>query len=71
MTGIDAIKFSSVQKAGVFIVVSPIAGLLLAGLLMALINLWLRNHRESGSERGFKIGQLVSSAAVSLGHGYQ
>ena len=67
--GIDAIKLSSVQKAGVFIVVSPIAGLLLAGLLMALINLWLRNHRESGSERVFKIGQLVSSAAVSLGHG--
>ena len=61
--------FSSVQKAGVFIVVSPIAGLLLAGLLMALINLWLRNHRESGSERMFKVGQLVSSAAVSLGHG--
>jgi len=50
-------------------VVSPIAGLLLAGLLMALINLWLRNHRESGSERVFKVGQLVSSAAVSLGHG--
>jgi len=67
--GIDAIKLSSVQKAGVFIVVSPIAGLLLAGLLMALINLWLRNHRESGSERVFKVGQLVSSAAVSLGHG--
>jgi PiT family inorganic phosphate transporter len=67
--GIDAIKLSSVQKAGVFIVVSPIAGLLLAGLLMALINLWLRNHRESGSERMFKVGQLVSSAAVSLGHG--
>jgi inorganic phosphate transporter, PiT family len=67
--GIDAIKLSSVQKAGVFIVVSPVAGLLLAGLLMALINLWLRNHRESGSERVFKVGQLVSSAAVSLGHG--
>jgi PiT family inorganic phosphate transporter len=67
--GVDAIKLSSVQKAGAFIVVSPIAGLLLAGLLMALINLWLRNHRESGSERVFRVGQLVSSAAVSLGHG--
>ncbi len=67
--GMEAIKLSSVQKAGVFIVVSPIAGLLLAGLLMALINLWLRNHRNSGSERVFKVGQLVSSAAVSLGHG--
>jgi inorganic phosphate transporter, PiT family len=67
--GMEAIKLSSVQKAGLFIVISPIAGLLLAGLLMALINLWLRRHRERGNERAFKIGQLVSSAAVSLGHG--
>ena len=67
--GLEAIKLSSVQKAAVFIVVSPIAGLLVAALLMWLINLWLRSRRESGNERGFKIGQLVSSAAVSLGHG--
>jgi PiT family inorganic phosphate transporter len=67
--GLEAIKASSVQKAVVFLVISPIAGLLLAGLLMAVINLWLRGRRESGSERGFKLGQLVSSAAVSLGHG--
>jgi PiT family inorganic phosphate transporter len=67
--GLEAIKASSVQKAAVFLVVSPIAGLLLAGLLMALLNLWLRSHRESGNERAFKAGQLVSSAAVSLGHG--
>jgi PiT family inorganic phosphate transporter len=67
--GVEAIKASSVQKAVVFLVVSPVAGLLLAGLLMALLNLWLRGHRASGSERAFKAGQLVSSAAVSLGHG--
>jgi PiT family inorganic phosphate transporter len=67
--GLETIKASSVQKAVVFLVVSPIAGLLLAGLLMALLNLWLRNRHESGSERAFKAGQLVSSAAVSLGHG--
>jgi inorganic phosphate transporter, PiT family len=67
--GLEAIKLSSVQKAAVFIVVSPIAGLLVAALLMSLTNLWLRSHDESGNERGFKIGQLVSSAAVSLGHG--
>jgi PiT family inorganic phosphate transporter len=58
-----------VQKAVVFLVVSPIAGLLLAGLLMALLNLWLAGHHESGNERAFKAGQLVSSAAVSLDTG--
>jgi phosphate/sulfate permease len=31
--------------------------------------LWLRRHEESGNETEFKAGQLVSSAAVSLGHG--
>jgi PiT family inorganic phosphate transporter len=36
--GLEAIKASSVQKALVFLVVSPIAGLVLAGLLMALLN---------------------------------
>jgi inorganic phosphate transporter, PiT family len=48
---------------------SPVAGLLLAAGLMWLLNLWLRRHEESGNETVFKAGQLVSSAAVWLGHG--
>ena len=67
--GLEAIKASSVEKAALFIVISPVAGLLLAAGLMWLLNLWLRGHDESGNERMFKVGQLVSSAAVSLGHG--
>ena len=67
--GLEAIKASSVQKAALFIVISPVAGLLLAAGLMWLLNLWLRRHDESGNERVFKAGQLVSSAAMSLGHG--
>jgi inorganic phosphate transporter, PiT family len=51
------------------IVVSPIAGMLLAAALMALANWWLARHRESGDERVSKAGQLLSSAAVSPGHG--
>jgi PiT family inorganic phosphate transporter len=67
--GLEAIKASSVQKAALFIVISPLAGLLLAAGLMWLLNLWLGRHQESGNETVFKAGQLVSSAAVSLGHG--
>jgi inorganic phosphate transporter, PiT family len=67
--GLEASKVSSVQEAALFIVVSPIAGLLLAAALMTLINWWLARCRESGDERVFKAGQLLSSAAVSLGHG--
>jgi PiT family inorganic phosphate transporter len=34
-----------------------------------LLDRWLRRHEESGNETVFKASQLVSSAAVSLGHG--
>jgi PiT family inorganic phosphate transporter len=67
--GLEAIKASSVQKAALFIVISPVAGLLLAAGLMWLLNRWLGHHQESGNETVFKAGQLLSSAAVSLGHG--
>jgi PiT family inorganic phosphate transporter len=46
-----------------------VAGLLLAAGLMWLLNRWLGHHQESGNETVFKAGQLLSSAAVSLGHG--
>jgi PiT family inorganic phosphate transporter len=67
--GLEAIKASSVQKAALFILISPVAGLLVAAGLMWLLNWWLGRHEESGNEAVFKAGQLVSSAAVSLGHG--
>ena len=46
--GLEAIKASSVQKAALFIVISPVAGLLLAAGLMWLLNWWLGRHEESG-----------------------
>lgn len=67
--GWDAIKGASLQKTVVFIVVSPIAGLVLGGLLMALLRLLLSRRDVRRTERGFRVLQLASSAAVSLGHG--
>ena len=67
--GADAIKGSSVQKTLLFIAISPVAGLLLGGLIMLLLRLLLRNADVERSERGFRFAQLASSAAVSLGHG--
>jgi inorganic phosphate transporter, PiT family len=54
--GLEAIKASSVQKAALFIIITPAAGLVLGGLLMTLLNLWLRRHDESGNETVFKAG---------------
>jgi PiT family inorganic phosphate transporter len=52
--GLEAIKASSVEKAALFIVISPVAGLLLAAGLMWLLNRWLGRHEESGYETVFK-----------------
>jgi PiT family inorganic phosphate transporter len=67
--GTDAIKAANVQKTAIFIVVSPIAGLVLGGLVMLILRLVLRRANVSRTERGFRWAQLASSAAVSVGHG--
>ncbi|MGC9665234.1 inorganic phosphate transporter [Planosporangium sp. 12N6] len=67
--GLDAIHWGSVRKAALFMVVSPVAGLVLGALLMVVARAVLRGTRTDGSGRPVRALQLVSSAAVSLGHG--
>ena len=67
--GLAAIKGSSVEKTALFVVVSPIAGLLLGGLAMTLLRLALRRADLPTTEKRFRVLQLASSAAVSLAHG--
>jgi PiT family inorganic phosphate transporter len=61
---------SGIQKIAVFIVLSPIIGLLLAFTVLVGV-LWLvhRYHRVQRLHTGFRRAQLVSAAAFSLGHG--
>lgn len=52
-----------------FIFVAPVLGFLI-GYAIMLVVFWLfRRARPRSIDRGFRIGQLVSSAAYSLGHG--
>ena len=67
--GLQAIKAESVEKTALFIVVSPIAGLLLGGIVMLVIRAALHRANVERTERRFRLLQLVSSAAVSLAHG--
>jgi PiT family inorganic phosphate transporter len=67
--GPDAIHAASVERTALFIVISPIAGLLLGGAVMALLRRLLRNADVARTEKRFRFAQLASSAAVSLGHG--
>jgi PiT family inorganic phosphate transporter len=67
--GLDAVRWPSVRKAALFMVISPVAGLVLAVLLMVVVQVVLRMTKSDGSGRPVKGLQLLSSAAVSLGHG--
>jgi PiT family inorganic phosphate transporter len=59
------------EKVVIPMVVSPVVGFLLAGLVMVAI-LWLfRRGRPRRLYRGFRHAQTVSAAAMALGHGLQ
>ena len=60
-----------VDKVVIPMFFSPVAGGLLAFLLMAVI-LWVfRNRKPGPTNRGFRMAQTVSAAAMALGHGLQ
>jgi inorganic phosphate transporter, PiT family len=60
---------ASLLKTLYFIVLAPIIGLVLGGLFMFIV-IWLfRNMRPRKVDRTFRIGQLFSAAAYSIGHG--
>ncbi|MGI5485667.1 anion permease [Microtetraspora malaysiensis] len=60
-----------VQKVVVPMVVSPIIGFGLGGLVMIVI-LWIfRKSNPHRTSRGFRFVQPVSAAAIALGHGLQ
>jgi Phosphate/sulphate permeases len=60
-----------VDKVVIPMILSPVVGFVLAGLLMLVI-LWLfRRARPTPLSRGFRIAQTASAAAMALGHGLQ
>ncbi|HET6715327.1 MAG TPA: inorganic phosphate transporter [Actinomycetota bacterium] len=61
---------SGFQKIAVFIVLSPVVGLLLGFTLMAAIYWTFHRYRRlERLNRGFRVGQLFSAASFSLAHG--
>jgi PiT family inorganic phosphate transporter len=68
--GWAALISSGFQKIAVFIVLSPLLGLLLAFTIMVCV-FWIfhRKRQIERLNRGFRRMQLVSAAAFSLGHG--
>ncbi len=58
-----------ITKTSVFIVVSPVLGMLLAGLLTVAVSWLCRRRTQRVTDRWFRKLQLVSSALYSIGHG--
>ena len=52
-----------------FIILAPLIGLVLGYLIMLLVYWVFRRMRPQRVDRTFRIGQLISSAAYSIGHG--
>lgn len=67
--GLDALQWGVIGKTAIFIVLSPIIGLVIAWILM-IINLWIVRYRNPHRvDRAFRLLQLVSAAIYSLSHG--
>jgi len=67
--GTCALNQAGLLKITLFIVLSPLLGLLLGFLFMVAV-LWIFRRATPGRvDRLFRVGQLVSSAAFSLSHG--
>jgi inorganic phosphate transporter, PiT family len=68
--GWDVLLAPGLRKIGVFIVLSPLVGLALGMLLMVALQWAVHRYRNvERLNRGFRLGQLFSAAAFSLGHG--
>jgi inorganic phosphate transporter, PiT family len=52
-----------------FILIAPIIGFLLGGLILLLVYWIVRKWRPQRVDKTFRAGQLISAAAYSIGHG--
>lgn len=68
-SGISSLNASGITKVALFIFLSPTVGLLASFLLMVGVTWIFRRSTGTRVKRIFRVGQLLSSAAYSLGHG--
>ena len=67
-----AVKWQGVvDKVLIPLVVSPLVGFTVAGLLMLSIMWVFRRGRPGPLSRGFRVAQTASASAMALGHGLQ
>jgi PiT family inorganic phosphate transporter len=67
--GVEALVMGGILKVVLFIFLSPILGFVIGAGLMVLVSWLFGKMKVRSIDQGFRIGQLISSAAFSLGHG--
>jgi PiT family inorganic phosphate transporter len=67
--GLSVLGWAKIGMTAMFILISPLLGMFLAGLLMVAVAWTFRRHTPGKIDRWFRRLQLVSAAAYSLGHG--
>lgn len=67
--GVGSLIVGGLFKVSIFIVLSPVIGLLVGMLLMTVVTWIFRRATPRRVDRFFRTGQLISAAAYSLGHG--
>jgi PiT family inorganic phosphate transporter len=67
--GFGSLVAGGLLKVGIFIFLSPLIGMILGFIFMAIV-LWIfKNTSPDRVDQTFRFGQLFSSAVFSLGHG--
>jgi PiT family inorganic phosphate transporter len=67
--GVSILNWQNISKTLYFIVLAPVIGFVVGGILMFLVYWLFRRMRPQKVDRTFRIGQLLSAGAYSMGHG--
>jgi inorganic phosphate transporter, PiT family len=67
--GVELLNWDNISKTLYFILLAPLIGFIIGSLLMFLVYWALRRVRPQKVDRAFRLGQLLSAAAYSMGHG--
>ena len=63
------LNWDKIEITALFIVLSPLIGLILGYIIMVLILNIFRNTNPHKIDKGFRVAQILSAGAYSLGHG--
>jgi len=69
VAGLTAMNWEGIEKVVVFIVASPLAGLIAGFLIVALVFKLMKRVNRTKSNRWFRHLQILSSASYSITHG--